>query len=419
MHGLPYDGQTIDLLGKSPPLLAGALGMEHTNELNDKVDVDFPKLVNWLEDLQYTPDNRPWSEKVNLTLLVLLAQSGRVQEVIFARDRPVLEACPAVTQRNLPEIISLWHIVDILGWRGTVRPLPLLDVFHTWSLMHLYDACVIEQQVEPTTRVYFSAHPAVKPRLHPFTGPQRDYGDLPIVRTDGDPVPSAPLSPTATDDLEMAPVADDASTLASDTESMARNLEESISRVEEMIDRNNTSRRALGLEPSRFDIRPDRPQPSNHLSASDYTDLSTQLRGLSVRNSRSRSPSSGSDTPRRRPARSKPRPTGSIRPMLEHAREAVAKSHDKCLRPGAAAETETTIIGGSTSPEWASSQEEPSLEDGEHSPELTKEQLGNHIVYRERPPLISIVEADSTSKGNRDGVPQRCESRRGSRSPPR
>ncbi|KAJ0426863.1 hypothetical protein BJY00DRAFT_306856 [Aspergillus carlsbadensis] len=161
--GLPYDERTIYELGTSPPLLAGAFGFPSTGELNEKIDTMLPSLTAWLRDVDFI-DRDQWHAMVDTVTLVRLARDRDVDEVIFSNSRPQRGALQGVTDGYLPEVLVLWHIVDMLGYRGgDVRPLDLMEVLHTWCFMRLYEILLLWTGSKGSSRRHFPFYLAVNP----------------------------------------------------------------------------------------------------------------------------------------------------------------------------------------------------------------------------------------------------------------
>ncbi|KAL3484435.1 hypothetical protein BJX62DRAFT_243953 [Aspergillus germanicus] len=169
VSGLPYDERTIYELGTSPPLLAGAFGFPATDQLNDKVDNMLPSLIAWLHDVELIDDDY-WSVMVDTVTLIRLARDHDVDEVIFANTRPERGALQGVTDGYLPEVLSLWHIVDMLGYRdGNDCELNLVDVLHTWCFMRLYEIMLLWADRKGSSRRKFPFFIAVNPPRYDAT----------------------------------------------------------------------------------------------------------------------------------------------------------------------------------------------------------------------------------------------------------
>jgi hypothetical protein len=169
VRGLPYDERTIYELGTSPPLLAGAFGFPATDKLNDKVDNMLPSLTAWLHDVEFINADY-WSGMVDTVTLIRLARDHDVDEVIFANTRPERGALEGVTDGYLPEVLSLWHIVDMLGYRGgNDRELNLVDVLHTWCFMRLYEIMLLWADRKGSLRRKFPFFIAINPPRYDAT----------------------------------------------------------------------------------------------------------------------------------------------------------------------------------------------------------------------------------------------------------
>ncbi|CEL04881.1 hypothetical protein ASPCAL06005 [Aspergillus calidoustus] len=163
VRGLPYDERTIYELGTSPPLLAGAFGFPSTDGLNEKIDTMLPSLTAWLRDIEFI-DGEHWSMMVDTVTLIRLARDHDVDDVIFSNNRPERGALQGVTDGYLPEVLSLWHIVDMLGYRdGNVLELDLVQVLHTWCLMRLYEIMLLWAARKGFSRRKFPFYIAVNP----------------------------------------------------------------------------------------------------------------------------------------------------------------------------------------------------------------------------------------------------------------
>ncbi|KAL2856139.1 hypothetical protein BJX68DRAFT_263634 [Aspergillus pseudodeflectus] len=163
VRGLPYDERTIYELGTSPPLLAGAFGFPSTDGLNEKIDTMLPSLTAWLRDIEFI-DGEHWSMMVDTVTLIRLARDHDVDDVIFSNNRPERGALQGVTDGYLPEVLSLWHIVDMLGYRdGNVLELDLVQVLHTWCFMRLYEIMLLWAARKGFSRRKFPFYIAVNP----------------------------------------------------------------------------------------------------------------------------------------------------------------------------------------------------------------------------------------------------------------
>jgi hypothetical protein len=177
VFGLPYDERTIYELGTSPPLLAGVFGFPATDSLNDKIDAMLPSLTAWLHDIEFI-DGDYWSVMVDTVTLIRLAREHDVDEDIFANTRPERGALQGVTDGYLPEVLSLWHIVDMLGYRGgNERELDLVDVLHTWCFMRLYEIMLLWADRKGLSRRKFPFFIAVNPPRYDATWTHPDVLD--------------------------------------------------------------------------------------------------------------------------------------------------------------------------------------------------------------------------------------------------
>ncbi|KAL3452748.1 hypothetical protein BJX65DRAFT_302657 [Aspergillus insuetus] len=168
VSGLPYDERTIYKLGTSPPLLAGAFGFPATDYLSDKIDAMLPSLTAWLRDVEFI-DGDHWSVVVDTLTLIRLARDHDVDQVIFSNTRPERGALQGVTDGYLPEVLSLWHIVDMLVSQGNVQELNLVDVLHTWCFMRLYECMLLWADGKELSRRKFPFFIAINPPRYDAT----------------------------------------------------------------------------------------------------------------------------------------------------------------------------------------------------------------------------------------------------------
>ncbi|KAL2856464.1 hypothetical protein BJY01DRAFT_242801 [Aspergillus pseudoustus] len=99
--------------------------------------------------------------------LLTLAGNRGLHGVIVGRFRPYAGICQVLSEQILLEAITLWHIVSILGLRRAPAPLPLLDVLHTWSFMHLYECLMLWSYETKLTEICFKPSHAIKPQHYP------------------------------------------------------------------------------------------------------------------------------------------------------------------------------------------------------------------------------------------------------------